>query len=366
MRHSSTSADSIYPRPLEAYGWSPELDAQFASVADASWVPGRVVRVDRGRCDVVVADGDTEVTVVHADTGPVADPDPMKMPCTGDWVAVQAGAAGTYVQALLPRRTAMVRSSASQRSEGQVLAANIDTIGVVVALDTEPDLGRIERFLALAWESGAQPVMILTKSDLAEDADGVRETVEQASPGVDVLVVSATTDDGMDILAAVLTGTSVLVGQSGAGKSTIANVLMGRSVMETRQTRGDGKGRHTTTTRELMPLPGGGVLIDTPGIRGVGLYDAADGLQQTFSEIEQLAEDCRFRDCEHVAEPGCAVQEAIEDGMLQQRRLDSYHKLLRENQWIASRSDARLRQERLKALKTQGKEGMANMIAKRG
>ncbi|MEU9234318.1 ribosome small subunit-dependent GTPase A [Streptomyces subrutilus] len=329
-------------------------------------MPGRVIRVDRGRCDVVVADGDSGVTVVHADTGPVADPDPMKMPCTGDWAAVRAGAAGTYVQALLPRRTAMVRSSASQRSDGQVLAANIDTIGVVVALDTEPDLGRIERFLALAWESGAQPVLVLTKSDLAEDAERVRETVEQAAPGVDVLVVSATTDDGMDILAAVLTGTSVLVGQSGAGKSTIANVLLGRSVMETRQTRSDGKGRHTTTTRELMPLPGGGVLIDTPGIRGVGLYDAADGLQQTFSEIEQLAEECRFRDCDHFAEPGCAVREAIDDGMLQQRRLDSYHKLIRENQWIASRSDARLRQERLKALKTQGKEGMANMIAKRG
>ncbi|MEU2600566.1 ribosome small subunit-dependent GTPase A [Streptomyces hirsutus] len=366
LRHSSSSADSNYPRPLEAYGWSPELDDHFTSVADASWVPGRIVRVDRGRCDVVIADGDREVAVVHADTGPVSDPDPMKAPCTGDWAAVSVGAAGAYVQALLPRRTAMVRSSASQRSEGQVLAANVDTVGVVVALDTEPDLGRIERFLALAWESGAQPLMILTKSDLAENADAVRETVEQASPGVDVLVVSATTDDGMDILSALLTGTSVLVGQSGAGKSTIANVLLGRSTMETRQTRRDGKGRHTTTTRELMPLPGGGVLIDTPGIRGVGMYDATDGLQQTFSEIEELAEECRFRDCEHVAEPGCAVIEAIEDGMLPQRRLDSYRKLLRENEWIASRSDARLRQERLKALKAHGKEGMANMHAKRG
>ncbi|MEU5348003.1 ribosome small subunit-dependent GTPase A [Streptomyces sp. NPDC020766] len=366
MRHSSFSADSIYPRPLDAYGWSAELDDHFRSVTDAPTVPGRVIRVDRGRCDVVIADGDSGVTVVHADTGPVADPDPMRLPCTGDWAAVSVGAAGTFVQALLPRRTAMVRSSASQRSEGQVLAANVDTIAVVVSLDTEPDLGRIERFLALAWESGAQPLMILTKSDLAEDADAVRETVEQAAPGVDVLIVSATSGEGMDILAAVLTGTSVLVGQSGAGKSTIANALLGRSAMEVQQTRSDGKGRHTTTTRELMPLPGGGVLIDTPGIRGVGMYDASEGLQQVFSEIEELAEDCRFRDCEHVAEPGCAVIEAIEDGMLQQRRLDSYRKLVRENQWMASRSDARLRQERLKALKTQGKEGMANMIAKRG
>ena len=351
---------------MEAYGWTPELNDHFASLADASCVPGRVTRVDRGRCDVVIVDGDSDVTVVHADTGPVADSDPTKMPCTGDWVGVSISAAGTFVKALLPRRTAMVRSSASQRSEGQVLAANVDTVGVVVALDTEPDLGRIERFLALAWESGAQPVMILTKSDLSSDAESVRETVEQAAPGVDVLVVSATTDDGMDILAAMLTGTSVLVGQSGAGKSTIANALLGGSVLEVQKTRSDGKGRHTTTTRELMPLPAGGVLIDTPGIRGVGMYDASDGLQQTFSEIEELAEECRFRDCEHVAEPGCAVVRAIEDGMLQQRRLDSYRKLVRENQWIASRSDARLRQDRLKALKAQGKEGMANMIAKRG
>ncbi|MDJ0466746.1 ribosome small subunit-dependent GTPase A [Streptomyces sp. H27-C3] len=366
MRHSSVSADSVYPRPLEAYGWSTELDDIFTSVTDGSSVPGRVVRVDRGRCDVVIADGDSAVSVVHADTGPVADPDPMRLPCTGDWAAVSISAAGTYVQALLPRRTAMVRSSASQRSEGQVLAANVDTIAIAVSLDAEPDLGRIERFLALAWESGAQPLMVLTKSDLAEDADAVRETVEQAAPGVDVLVVSATTGEGMDILGACLSGTNVLVGQSGAGKSTIANALLGRSAMDVQKTRGDGKGRHTTTTRELMPLPGGGVLIDTPGVRGVGMYDASDGLQQVFSEIEALAEDCRFRDCEHFAEPGCAVVEAIEDGMLPQRRLDSYRKLVRENEWIASRSDARLRQDRLKDLKAQGKQGMANMIAKRG
>ncbi|MET8628229.1 ribosome small subunit-dependent GTPase A [Kitasatospora sp. NPDC004669] len=366
MPHGSFSTgESRTVEPLFPYGWTDEIADLFAPHGEAGSVLGRIVRVDRGRCDVVVADGES-VAVVHADTGPVADPDPTRMPCTGDWAALSVSAAGTYVQALLPRRTAVIRSSASQRSEGQLLAANVDTVAVAVSLAVEPDLGRIERFLALAWESGAQPLVVLTKADVAEDADRVREEIEQVAPGVDVLVVSAATGEGMDVLAACLNGTSVLVGQSGAGKSTISNALLGRAAMEVQQTRGDGKGRHTTTTRELLPLPGGGVLIDTPGLRGVGMYDAADGLQQVFSEIDALADDCRFRDCEHVSEPGCAVLEAVEDGVLLQRRLDSYRKLLRENRWIAARSDARLRQEQLKNLKQQGKEGWANMMAKRG
>lgn len=361
---SSRPIDPTAHRPLYAYGWSAELHDSFEALAGAGHVPGRVVRVDRGRCDVVVAEGESVVTV-HADFGASADED-AGQPCTGDWAVISHGAAGTYVQALLPRRTAVVRSSASQRSEGQVLATNVDTVVIAVSLTTEPDFGRIERFLALAWESGAQPLVVLTKGDLASDADQVRLSVENVTPGVDVLVVSSVTGEGMDILTSYLSGTTVLLGQSGAGKSTLANALLGQSVMEVQQTRGDGKGRHTTTTRELLALPGGGVLIDTPGLRGVGMYDASDGLQQVFSEIEALADACRFRDCGHEAEPGCAVQEAIEDGVLPQRRLDSYRKLLRENEHIAARSDARLRQEQVKKLKAQGQEGMANMMAKRG
>ncbi|PKV84126.1 ribosome biogenesis GTPase [Streptomyces sp. TLI_146] len=362
---SSRPIDPNAHRPLYAYGWSSELHDSFEALAGAGHVPGRVVRVDRGRCDVVVAEGESVVTV-HADFGASADEDAAQLPCTGDWAVISRGAAGTYVQALLPRRTAVVRSSASQRSEGQVLATNVDTVVIAVSLTTEPDFGRIERFLALAWESGAQPLVVLTKGDVASDADQVRLSVESVTPGVDVLVVSSVTGEGMDILTSYLSGTTVLLGQSGAGKSTLANALLGQQVMEVQQTRGDGKGRHTTTTRELLVLPGGGVLIDTPGLRGVGMYDASDGLQQVFSEIEALAEVCRFRDCGHEAEPGCAVREAVEDGVLPQRRLDSYHKLLRENQWIAARSDARLRQEQVKKLKAQGQEGMANMMAKRG
>jgi ribosome biogenesis GTPase len=349
---------------LDAYGWTPELDGLFTPMAGAGLVPGRIVRVDRGICDVAIADGDT-VTTVRADTGPVAHHDPLHWACTGDWAAVSVSAAGTYVQALLPRRTAVVRSTSSQRSEGQVLAANVDTVVIAASLATPPDLGRIERFLALAWESGAQPLVVLTKADLADDSDHIREDVEQVCPGADVLVVSAATGRGMDVLAACLPGTSALIGQSGAGKSTIANALLGRAAMEVKETRkGDNKGRHTTTTRELLPLPGGGVLIDTPGLRGVGMYDSAEGLHQVFAEIEQLAEDCRFGDCAHVAEPGCAVLEALEEGVLTERRLENYRKLIRENEWIASRTDARLRAERLKHWKAVGKAGSEAMKAK--
>jgi ribosome biogenesis GTPase len=355
---------SQHVHPLHAYGWTPDLDELFQPLADAGLVLGRIVRVDRGRCDVVIADGDGVATVL-ADTGPVTTGDPMKVPCTGDWAALSVTAAGTYLQSTLPRRTSVVRSTSSQRSEGQVLAVNVDTVVIAASLADVPDLGRIERFLALAWESGAQPLIVLTKADLAGDADHIREDVETIAPGVDVLVVSAATGRGMDVLAACLPGTSALVGQSGAGKSTIANALLGSEVMTVQPTRkGDNKGRHTTTTREMMPLPGGGVLIDTPGLRGVGMFDSAQGVQQVFSEIEELAEDCRFGDCGHTSEPGCAVLEALADGVLTERRLDSYRKLLRENEWIASRTDARLRAERLKHWKTVSKAGTEAMKAK--
>ncbi|WP_260611028.1 GTPase RsgA, partial [Streptomyces sp. WAC06614] len=213
--------------------------------------------------------------------------DPLRVVCTGDWVAVDpAGAVPRYVRAYLPRRTAFVRSTSSKRSEGQILAANVDHAVVAVSLALELDLARIERFLALAWESGAQPVVVLTKADLVPDgatrAHLVRD-VENSAPGVPVVTVSAMDGDGLDVLAAIAAGgTSVLLGQSGAGKSTLANALLGEDVMDVQATRDvDGKGRHTTTTRNLLVLPGGGVLIDTPGLRGVGLWDAGTGDKRT-------------------------------------------------------------------------------------
>ncbi len=354
--------------PLTGHGWDEHWAAEFSRHTGTGLLPGRVVRVDRGLCAVVVADGET-TTELRADFADVSSPDPMRFVCTGDWVAVDPHAhPRPAVRVLLPRRTALVRSTSSKRSEAQVLASNVDSIAICVSLAAEPDLGRIERFLALAASAGTgpallredpaadggvavQPLVVLTKADLVDDAAFVREDVERAAPGAIVVVVSAETGEGLDVLRACTWGTTVLVGQSGAGKSTLTNALARARLMTVQSTRSvDEKGRHTTTTRELTPLPDGGVLIDTPGLRGVGLY-GADGLAQAFADVEELAADCRFPDCSHVSEPGCAVRAALADGSLTERRMESYLKLRRENEWIASRTDARLRSERRKVWK---------------
>ncbi|MGW2677029.1 ribosome small subunit-dependent GTPase A [Streptomyces sp. NPDC001436] len=362
---SSTSLSSP-PHALARYGWDDAWAAEFAPYAGQGLLPGRVLRVDRGQCDLM-----TESGVIRADTAFVTPHDPLRVICTGDWAAVEAAGNPRYVKAYLPRRTSFVRSTSSQRSEGQILAANVDHAVIAVSLAVDPDLGRIERFLALAWESGAQPLVVLTKADLVPDPDALAylvQDVERAAPGVQVLTVSSLTGEGTDVLAAIVAdGTSVLLGTSGAGKSTLANALLGEDVMDTGAIREvDGKGRHTTTTRNLLLLPGGGVLIDTPGLRGVGLFDAEAGVGQVFSEIEEYAARCRFHDCAHEAEPGCAVQEAVADGALPQRRLESYRKLLRENQRIVAKTDARLRAEIRRDWRMKSAEGRANYSAKRG
>lgn len=313
MNLSTSPAPS---HPLASYGWDEGWAAEFAVHAERGLLPGRVVRVDRGQCDVVTGDG-----VVRADTAFVTPHDPLRVVCTGDWVALDPDGNPRYVRAYLPRRTAFVRSTSSKRSEGQILAANVDHAIVALSLAVELDLGRVERFLALAWQSGAQPVVVLTKADLVTDPATLAylvEDVEKSAPGVPVLTASAMAGQGLGELAALLgRGTSVLLGASGAGKSTLANALVGEDVMDVRATRDmDGKGRHTTTTRNLLPRPGGGVLIDTPGLRGVGLWDAGQGVGQVFAEIEELAGRCRFQDCAHEREPGCAVLDAVENGEL--------------------------------------------------
>ncbi|MFF0446709.1 ribosome small subunit-dependent GTPase A [Streptomyces sp. NPDC004609] len=369
---SSFSSSSSFPgsasssHPLLPYGWDDGWAAAFAPYAAQGLLPGRVVRVDRGQCDVI-----TPVGTVRADTEFVVPRDPMKIVCTGDWAAVDPAGDPRYVRTLLPRRTAFVRSTSSKRSEGQILAANVDHAIIAVSLAVELDLGRVERFLALAWESGAQPLVVLTKADLVPDATGLSylvEDVETVAPGVQVLPVSSMTGDGTEVLAAIVSGgTSVLLGVSGAGKSTLANALLGEEVMDVRATRDiDGKGRHTTTTRNLLALPGGGVLIDTPGLRGVGLWDAGTGVGQAFSEIEDLAGQCRFQDCAHDREPGCAVLAAVADGSLPERRLTSYRKLLRENQYMVAKTDARARAELRRESRLRGAVGKAAMEAKRG
>ncbi|WP_329193188.1 ribosome small subunit-dependent GTPase A [Streptomyces sp. NBC_01435] len=379
---ASSLQGSSASHPLSPYGWDDAWAAEFAPYAEQGLLPGRVVRVDRGQCDVVTPHG-----TLRADTAFVVPRDPMRIVCTGDWVAVDPDGDPRFVRTLLPRRTAFVRSTSSQRSEGQVLATNIDHIVICLSLAVEFDLGRVERFLALAMSSSsgdallrddgqagggaAEPIVVLTKADLVPDAATLSylvQDIEGVAPGVQVLTVSSATGEGIDIFSAVVSGgTSVLLGASGAGKSTLANTLLGRDVMEVQAARDvDGKGRHTTTTRNLLVLPSGGVLIDTPGLRGVGLWDAEAGVGQVFSEIEELAGQCRFHDCVHETEPGCAVLAAIEEGSLHERRLDSFRKLMRENRRIVAKTDARVRSELLRDWKRKGAEGRAAMDAKRG
>ena len=346
QQHPPTSTTTSHV--LAAHGWDAERAAEFAPYGAHGLIPGRIARVDRSQCEVLTADG-----ALRAGHGG------GEVPCTGDWAVVEHPDDGRepFVAALLERRTALVRSSSSGRSQGQVLAVNIDVVGAVVPLDVEPDLGRLERLLTLAWESGATPLVVLTKADLVADADDLRADVEAVAMGVDVLLVSAHTGEGVDVLDAWIAGRTVaLIGTSGAGKSTLTNALVGAEVAAVQEVRGDKKGRHTTTWRELIALPGGGVLIDTPGMRGVGMYDVDEGLDRTFADIDAYSERCRFADCTHEAEPGCAVLAAIEAGELPRRRLDSYRKLLREARWMASREDHRLRAERAREWKLIHKE----------
>jgi ribosome biogenesis GTPase len=331
-------------RALRVLGWDDRW-AEAASAFPVDLVPARVVAVDRAACDVLAERGVLRVTFGGELLEEIAK-DPVAGPCTGDWALVRHWPDDREtVERLLPRRTAVVRASASRTSFGQVLAANVDVVVVVASLSVEPDLGRIERLLALAWESGAQPAVVLAKADLVTDAADIAADVAGVAPGVPVLVVSAVSGEGMSELAD-LAGpgrTLALLGQSGVGKSTLVNALHGTDRQAVSDIGAVGKGRHTTVRRELVALPGGGLLIDTPGLRGVGLMDVEEGLEQVFQDIEALAARCRFSDCSHATEPGCAVLVAVDEGELPVRRLESWRKLGREARWMAGRTDARIR-----------------------
>ncbi|MGH3655546.1 MAG: ribosome small subunit-dependent GTPase A [Micromonosporaceae bacterium] len=329
---------------LASLGWDAGFDDLYAPYRQTDCRPGRVARVDRGVCTVLTVDG-----VVRAGLAgsmlTAAAADPVALPCAGDWVAVRSWPDRRLtVEAVLPRRTAVVRTGAGRDSHGQVLAANLDTAAVVEPLDPEPDLGRLERLLALAWDSGAAPLVVLTKADMVPDPYAVAEQVATGAPGVPVHTVSGKRGTGLAPLRPLVAAgrTMGLLGASGAGKSTLVNALAGTTVMVIRRLRADGRGRHTTTYRALVPIPDGGTVLDTPGLRSVGLLDGAAGLDLAFADIDLLAEACRFSDCEHDREPDCAVQAAIDAGELPERRLDSWRKLQRELAWQARRRQARL------------------------
>ena len=354
--------DAVTGSPLRGSSVAPPTRNVGPKDGAFDLVPGRVGRVDRGRVTVHTADGPTPALVRLPAGSELED-----QPTTGDWVGLERRPDGDVVRVVLPRSSAIVRKAAGERSDAQVMAANLDHVLVAVPFETRVNLSTIERYLVVAWESGAQPLVVLTKCDLAYDPDATRAEVETAAPGVDVHVVSAETGEGVDVLAAVLSGgTTALVGQSGAGKSTLVNVLAGEEVQLVSGTRQDGKGRHTTTARELIALTGGGVLIDTPGLRSIGLHDDGEGVALTFPDVEELIAACRFADCAHETEPGCAVQAALASGELDERRWHSWGKLQREAAWIAMRTDPAARAAARKRWAATGRSAKAQAALKRG
>ncbi|MDH3198592.1 MAG: ribosome small subunit-dependent GTPase A, partial [Candidatus Krumholzibacteria bacterium] len=302
---------------LTELGWSPHWQALFEPHAAVDVTPARVVRSDRGSSLVATRTGvvraKPSVRLLKAASGP-AD-----LPVVGDWTAVLASEDldVPLIEAVLERKNAITRGDPGVTSDTQVLAVNIDTVFVVHPIAEPPNLRRIERELSLAWDSGAIPVVVLTKADVSSDADTSLATVESIALGVDVLLANALERESAEQLLAYISGhrTAVLIGPSGAGKSTLINALLGEERQATREVRvGDGRGRHTTVARELIKIAGCGVIIDTPGLRALGLTGAEEGISTAFSDIEQLAGECRFRDCGHNDEPGCAVRSAVESG----------------------------------------------------
>ena len=322
---------------LAPLGWDSWFADRFATLAAAGSLPARVV-ADHGTGRSVHTGRATLPAQLHPRLTAAArrHADPM-LPAVGDWVAISAGGGRATIEAVLERRTAFRRSVAGHTSHEQVLAANVDIAIVMAAVDAEPNLRRLERTLAMALASGARPLVLLSKADLAGGAAaGVRAAeAERVAAGAPVLALSSLTGEGVDRLPDLIPAgrTAVLLGPSGVGKSTLVNRLAGDAVMRTGDVRSDGKGRHTTTHRELLTMPWGGLLIDTPGMRELQLWvdvEDAGGIAQLFADVDELAARCRFADCGHTSEPGCAVQAAIDRGELTAGRLESQRKLQRE------------------------------------
>jgi ribosome biogenesis GTPase / thiamine phosphate phosphatase len=327
---------------LEALGWSPLFAEAFAPYEPEGLIPARVAVQERGG------------VVLFTEAGAVRAEPALRLvretgsPVTGDWVVAELlpGEDRAIVRAVLPRRSRFARKE-PWLTEEQVVAANVDTAFLVTDCGRDFKPRRLERYLTAAWDSGADPVIVLTKADLADDPAATVAEAESVAFGVPVHAVSSLTGAGLEELATyLLPGRTVaLLGSSGVGKSTLANRLIGEELLATADVRRDGRGRHTTTHRELVRLPGGALLLDTPGMRELQLWADEGALEETFADVAELARQCRFSDCAHDREPGCAVRAALGNGSLVHARWESYRKLQRELRALALKQDARLRSE---------------------
>ena len=322
---------SQFDSRLTSLGWDHNFEEKFKQVAGPREVPARVLA--DFAAEYLLHDGQRtrRATARHVD------------PAVGDWVSVE----GDTIQSIVERRTVFARQSSGTETRQQVLAANVD-VTFVVAAATDVNARRVERYLTIAWQSGAMPVVVLTKADLLASPDEALSELETAAPGSPVAVTSSVSGAGLEEIRRYLqpNRTGVLLGPSGVGKSTLINSLVGAAVMRTREIHeSSGEGRHMTSHRQLVQLPGGGMIIDTPGVREAQLWEGEDALAAVFDDIEELGRRCRFNDCAHRSEPGCAIKPALADGTLDAGRFESYRKLQRELKSIAARNDARLRIE---------------------
>ena len=355
---------------LSDLGWSSALADAHAMHAALGREPARVVAEDRGSYQLVGAAGEQRAAVSGRFRFD-AEEDPSRFPAVGDWVAVEGGMVGeTVIHALLPRRTALVRQASGRRTEAQVVGANLDVVFVVASLNADLNLRRLERYVAAAWESGAEPVVLLTKADLEtpENVEAAFLDVGRVAAGAEVIVVSAVDGRGVrQVRDRISTGRTVaFVGSSGVGKSTLLNRLAGADVAVTQEIRDDdARGRHTTTRRQLHLLPDGGLVLDTPGMRELALWDG-DGLDRSFADVDELAAACRFRDCGHAGEPGCAVMAALGDGRMTADRIESWRKLQRETAHHERRVDGLARAAERRKWKIIGKSVGRHMDAKYG
>ena len=344
----------ITSTPLDALGWDDRLEEAFGTYAAQGLIPARVAAEHRGAYVVRGDAGELRAGV----RGRLRDGALLAggLPAVGDWVAVlQQPGDRAVVEAVLPRRTAVVRKTAGLESDQQVLVANVDTLFLVSDLAHDLNARRLERYLALAYESGAEPVVVLTKLDLCDDPTAIL-TAEAVAIGVPVLAVSNVTGEGLDDVERHLSPgrTAALIGSSGVGKSTLINRLAGEELFAIGDVRRDGRGRHTTRHRELVVLPGGALLVDTPGLRELQLWDG--DLDGAFGDVLAFAERCRFSDCAHDREPGCGIRAAIESGELEPARFASYRKLQRELAAIDARRDRRIGAERKRRWRQRARE----------
>jgi ribosome biogenesis GTPase len=351
---------------LTELGWDETRAEQFEPHAAAGLIPGRIAVQHRGAYDVLTEHGELRCDVagrVYDESSSAAD-----LPAVGDWVALTPRPderAGT-IQAILPRRTKFSRKMAWQATEEQVVASNVDVVFIVTSLNEELNLRRLERYLILARESGADPVILLTKRDLATNAEARLEDVRSIAFDIPVHALSNVTGEGIGAVADYLRPgvTAALLGSSGVGKSTLINRLVGEELLGTREIRDDGRGRHMTTRRELVQLANGALVIDTPGMRELQLWVADDGLEEAFADVTSLFEHCRFSDCRHESEPGCAVKAALADGTLPPERWQSYLQLQAELEHLERRMDARAASEERRRWRTLAREGRAARRAK--